>query len=167
MTMDDISSSDSCFQERRKKSVIPWTSNDDEKLLNAIKKYGKENWKSVSDCLPNKTRKQCRERYYNCLSDDIAKKPWSKEEDQMLIDLQKILGNKWTEMSKSFQGRTPNSLKNRFFSHLHPEYRKKLRENKINRTPDDKSEKNETKPPKSPSQKSAFIRVKSSKYEII
>jgi len=62
--------------------------------------------------------KQCRERWYNHLSPDVRKDPWSEEEDKIIIESQQKYGPKWTTISSFLKGRTPNSIKNRWNSTL-------------------------------------------------
>ena len=45
--------------------------------------------------------KQCRERWHHHLCPGISKAPWSKEEDDIIIELQATIGNKWAEMARS------------------------------------------------------------------
>jgi len=40
--------------------------------------------------------------------------PWTKEEDDILFENQRLLGNRWTEIRKLLPGRSENSIKNRY-----------------------------------------------------
>ncbi|RHN45604.1 putative transcription factor MYB-HB-like family [Medicago truncatula] len=42
----------------------------------------------------------------------MSKDSWTEEEDKILIEAHKIVGNKWTEISRRLPGRTENSIKN-------------------------------------------------------
>jgi myb proto-oncogene protein len=48
------------------------------------------------------------------LNSECKKGGWSREEDLLLCEAQKVLGNKWTEIAKVVSGRTDNAVKNRF-----------------------------------------------------
>ncbi|CAA7014426.1 unnamed protein product [Microthlaspi erraticum] len=45
--------------------------------------------------------------------------PWSEEEDQILIEAHKTVGNKWSEISFDLPGRSENTIKNHWNSTLH------------------------------------------------
>lgn len=57
-----------------------------------------------------------RERWQNHLDPQLSKEPWEEAEDQLLISLQAVMGNKWSEIARAFQGRSENSVKNRWNS---------------------------------------------------
>ncbi|ELP85061.1 trichome differentiation protein GL1, putative [Entamoeba invadens IP1] len=106
----------------KKQRKVNWTKEEDEQLLALVQDVEIIDWDMVA--IPNRTKKQCKEHFVNCLSEKVSHKPWSIEEDNMIYSLQKEHGNKWTLFSQHFIGRTPNSLKNRFYSHVNKAPRK-------------------------------------------
>ena len=61
-----------------------------------------------------RTNKQCRERYTNHLRPEITKKSFTKDEDELLFNLQKKFGNQWAKIAKFLPGRSDNSIINRW-----------------------------------------------------
>lgn len=91
-----------------------WSEVEDQLLLNAVQKYGTHNWGLVAASVSGRTRKQCRERWAGKLNPELAKEPWTNDEDNKLIELHKKLGNKWALISVHLAGRSPIMLKNRW-----------------------------------------------------
>ena len=83
-------------------------------IVNLKDDFGKINWTEVSNQMIDRNPRQCRERYKHYLLPDLSKADWSQEEDQRLLYEVEISGKKWTEISKSFAGRTSIGLKNRY-----------------------------------------------------
>jgi len=109
-----------CLQRWRKAldpTVVKghWTADEDANLLYLVAENPK-NWGHVARGIPGRTAKQCRERYHNHLDPSIKKGDWSIQEDTIIIEQQKNLGNKWAEISKFLPGRTENSVKIRWKS---------------------------------------------------
>jgi transcriptional activator Myb len=59
---------------RRKKNVIKssqvkgsWRNEEDSKLIQLVGEYGPKKWSIISEKLPGRIGKQCRERWYNHL----------------------------------------------------------------------------------------------------
>ncbi|XP_021726613.1 transcription factor MYB74-like [Chenopodium quinoa] len=110
-----------CDKEGLKKG--PWTAEEDQKLIDYIQKYGSGNWRS----LPMKAGlercgKSCRLRWANYLRPDIKRGRFSFEEEETIIQLHSILGNKWSAIAARLPGRTDNEIKNYWNTHI----RKKL-----------------------------------------
>ena len=106
------------IEKRKVKVIKSWTKVEDELLKKGIEKYGINNWGMVAELIPRRTKKQCKERYYNHLDPNIVRKPWTEEEDQLMLFYRSRFGNKWSKIKKYLPGRTANHIKNRFFSHF-------------------------------------------------
>ena len=84
----------------------------------AVRAAWLRNWGAISDHVPGRTPKQCRERWINHMDPSIKKGEWSNAEDVLIIKKQAELGNKWSLISKMLPGRTENAVKIRHKSLL-------------------------------------------------
>ncbi|CAM9359125.1 unnamed protein product [Ectocarpus sp. 13 AM-2016] len=94
----------------------PWSSEEDDHLKRLVDEFGSKKWNLLARAFPGRSGKQCRERWHNHVDGRVKKGEWSAEEDQILCEAQRQLGNKWSEMSKILVGRSENAIKNRFNS---------------------------------------------------
>lgn len=90
----------------------PWTKEEDDRIIELVKKYGSKKWSVIAQSLPGRIGKQCRERWHNHLNPEIKKHAWTREEELTLIRAHQIYGNKWAELAKFLPGRADNSIKN-------------------------------------------------------
>ena len=97
----------------------PWSIEQDRKLLEWIKSEGAKHWNQCAEYVNGRTGKQCRERWFNTLNPQIRKGEWTPEEDFIIFESFRIFGSQWTNIAKKLNnGRTENSIKNRFYSTL-------------------------------------------------
>ena len=89
---------------------------------------GIEKWSDIAKRVPGRMGKQCRERWCNYLDPSIRKGPWTDEEDRVLVEKQKVMGNKWTQIAKLIPGRPQAVIKNRWNSFVHKKMTKMARE---------------------------------------
>ncbi|KAH0838554.1 hypothetical protein J3R83DRAFT_6874 [Lanmaoa asiatica] len=107
----------------------PWTAREDQLLANAVAVHGQvDNWKAVALSVPGRTNKACRKasipRWLHSLSPSVKKTAWSKEEDNLLLELYKIHSAKWAVIARNIPGRTDDACSKRYREALDPSLKK-------------------------------------------
>ena len=93
-----------------------WEKAQDKLLCETVKELGRGSWLSVSRSVPGKTAHQCRERWMNKHRPEIKRSPLTDTEINFIHQTQLTIGNRWTEIAKCLPGRTPNQIKNYWYS---------------------------------------------------
>ncbi|KAK3220339.1 hypothetical protein Dsin_014309 [Dipteronia sinensis] len=108
-----------------------WTAEEDRKLGEVIEIQGPKKWKTIAvKAGLNRCGKSCRLRWMNYLRPNIKRGNISDQEEDLILRLHKLLGNRWSLIAGRLPGRTDNEIKNYWNSHLSKKMNKKKSEKK-------------------------------------
>ncbi|GAB2266829.1 hypothetical protein Dimus_001817 [Dionaea muscipula] len=97
----------------------PWTPEEDQILANYIHKEGEGRWRT----LPKRAGllrcgKSCRLRWMNYLRPSLKKGGIAPDEEDLILRLHRLLGNRWSLIAGRIPGRTDNEIKNYWNTHI-------------------------------------------------
>jgi hypothetical protein len=106
------------LQQRKEKQIIrrKFTPEEDDVLRRIVARLGSNDWNAVAQQFPNRSPRQCRDRWRNYLSPDVAIGPWSRADEETLLAKVKEMGPRWALIAQQFPGRTDIGVKNHYIS---------------------------------------------------
>ncbi|GLJ52056.1 hypothetical protein SUGI_1107110 [Cryptomeria japonica] len=97
----------------------PWTPEEDDKLVSYIHQHGHGSWRALpQNAGLLRCGKSCRLRWTNYLRPDIKRGNFNVQEEQTIIQLHALLGNRWSTIATHLPKRTDNEIKNYWNTHL-------------------------------------------------
>ncbi|XP_039051537.1 transcription repressor MYB6-like [Hibiscus syriacus] len=96
-----------------------WTKDEDQRLTDYIRIHGEGCWRSLPKAAGLlRCGKSCRLRWMNYLRPDLKRGNFTEQEDDLIVQLHSLLGNKWSLIAARLPGRTDNEIKNYWNTHI-------------------------------------------------
>ncbi|XP_031828066.1 proto-oncogene like protein Myb isoform X2 [Nomia melanderi] len=82
-------------------------------------------WDTIADHFTDRSDVQCQQRWAKVVNPELVKGPWTKEEDQKVVELVERYGpKKWTLIARHLKGRIGKQCRERWHNHLNPGIKK-------------------------------------------
>ncbi|KAK3839966.1 MAG: hypothetical protein J3R72DRAFT_476148, partial [Linnemannia gamsii] len=109
-------------RKRDRGERIVWTPEEDQQLRTAVQIYGDktEKWSKIAACVPGRTNKNCRKRWFHSLDPKLKKGPWTEEEDHLLKTGVEMFKGQWSKIAERIPGRTDDQCAKRWREGLDP-----------------------------------------------
>ncbi|XP_042001390.1 transcription factor MYB3R-1-like [Salvia splendens] len=109
----------------RRSTKGQWTPEEDEILRMAVQRFKGKNWRKIAECFKDRADVQCLHRWQKVLNPELVKGPWSKEEDEVIVELVNKYGpKKWSTIAQHLPGRIGKQCRERWHNHLNPNINK-------------------------------------------
>ncbi|XP_074116228.1 proto-oncogene like protein Myb isoform X2 [Cotesia typhae] len=106
-----------------------WTKEEDallKQLVSNSEKLGKGiRWDDIASHFKERSDVQCQQRWAKVVNPELVKGPWTKEEDEKVVELVERYGpKKWTLIARHLKGRIGKQCRERWHNHLNPGIKK-------------------------------------------
>ena len=91
----------------------PFSGEDDIKLVMLVRIYGTNNWKRIANEFKNRNPRQCKDRWEYFICPSMNKNPWTKEEEDILVQKYQEYGSRWKVIAKFLPNRTHINVRNK------------------------------------------------------
>jgi hypothetical protein len=86
---------------------------EDEILRGLVDRFGTNSWSEIACAIPGRNARQCRDRWKHYLVSEV-RRPWTPDEDAILLEKLQVFGFKWTRIAGFFTERTDFDVKTRW-----------------------------------------------------
>ncbi|KAI4302552.1 hypothetical protein MLD38_038281 [Melastoma candidum] len=108
-----------CCEKKGGMNKGAWSKQEDEKLIDYVHEHGEGCWRSLPQAAGLlRCGKSCRLRWVNYLRPNLKRGNFGEDEEDLIIKLHALLGNRWSLIAGRLPGRTDNEIKNYWNTHL-------------------------------------------------
>lgn len=112
----------------RRRKAIPWTDEEDKRLLEMVDQHGPQNWRIIAEYVGSRTPAQVAQRWRKILNPELLKVnkgKWTEAEDDRLRALITKHGLNWHDIAAGFDGtRTVKHCRERWLKHISPDLKR-------------------------------------------
>ncbi|KAK7354606.1 hypothetical protein VNO80_20071 [Phaseolus coccineus] len=111
-----------------------WSSEEDQILFNCVQLSGEGNWRDLPQRAGLKRcGESCKHRWLNYLKPTIPTENFSWDEQELIIRLHKLLGNRWSMIAGRLPGRSEDEIKNFWSTYLSKSKSKEIEQKQQNK----------------------------------
>ncbi|EDW25693.1 GL24710 [Drosophila persimilis] len=101
-----------------------WSKSEDVLLKALVEQHG-ERWEIIGPHFKDRLEQQVQQRWAKVLNPELIKGPWTRDEDEKVIELVRSFGpKKWTLIARYLNGRIGKQCRERWHNHLNPNIKK-------------------------------------------
>ncbi|BFG00024.1 myb protein [Drosophila madeirensis] len=101
-----------------------WSKSEDVLLKSLVEQHG-EHWEVIGPHFKDRLDHQVQQRWAKVLNPELIKGPWTRDEDEKVIELVRSFGpKKWTLIARYLNGRIGKQCRERWHNHLNPNIKK-------------------------------------------